>query len=177
MPSTARGFRYPASSDAPNVPQHVQNLASDVQNMTAGGALCRPVSLAGNFGINGGGLPVGTTTSLAVSANRLIRVRADFQVYIPNGSGQYAYAWLERWTNGAGPTRMFAGQHIRLSTNDIYSFHLEDEEMITTAGNYMWKVAGSVGAGATATVDLTAFGSTIRSRTLSVSDVGAIPPV
>lgn len=30
MPTTSRGLRYPASSSAPNVPQDIQNLASDV---------------------------------------------------------------------------------------------------------------------------------------------------
>lgn len=32
MPTTARGLRYPASSAAPNVPQDIQNLASDVDS-------------------------------------------------------------------------------------------------------------------------------------------------
>lgn len=31
MPSTARGFRYPAGSAAPNVPQDLANLAADLQ--------------------------------------------------------------------------------------------------------------------------------------------------
>jgi hypothetical protein len=30
VPSTAKGLRYPAGSDAPNVPQYIQNLATDV---------------------------------------------------------------------------------------------------------------------------------------------------
>lgn len=30
MPTTSKGFRYPASSAAPNIPQDFQNLASDV---------------------------------------------------------------------------------------------------------------------------------------------------
>lgn len=30
MPTTAKGLRYPSGSDAPNVPQYIQNLASDV---------------------------------------------------------------------------------------------------------------------------------------------------
>ncbi|NUT08186.1 MAG: hypothetical protein HOV76_32435 [Hamadaea sp.] len=34
MPTTTRGFRYPASSAAPNVPQDIQNLASDVDSKT-----------------------------------------------------------------------------------------------------------------------------------------------
>lgn len=29
MPTTSKGLRYPASSDAPNVPQYIQNLAQD----------------------------------------------------------------------------------------------------------------------------------------------------
>src|SRR4051812_41187881 len=35
MPSTSKGFRYPSSSAAPNVPQDIQNLASDVNSKAA----------------------------------------------------------------------------------------------------------------------------------------------
>lgn len=34
MPQTSRGFRYPASSNQPNVVQDIQNLASDVDSLT-----------------------------------------------------------------------------------------------------------------------------------------------
>lgn len=33
MPTTSKGLRYPASSAAPNVPQDIQNLASDVNGL------------------------------------------------------------------------------------------------------------------------------------------------
>ncbi len=32
MPTTSRGYRYPASSAAPNVPQDLQNLAADLNS-------------------------------------------------------------------------------------------------------------------------------------------------
>lgn len=32
MPTTSHGLRYPASSAAPNVPQDIQNLATDIDN-------------------------------------------------------------------------------------------------------------------------------------------------
>lgn len=47
MPTTSRGYRYPASSAAPNVPQDVQNLASDL-NTDVGAINTRVNNLEGS---------------------------------------------------------------------------------------------------------------------------------
>lgn len=52
MPSTSKGLRYPASTAAPNVPQDIQNLASDVDaelfvNGGASGAMAGTAPTAG----------------------------------------------------------------------------------------------------------------------------------
>lgn len=45
MPTTARGFRYPASSDPPNVPLDMQELATDVDTMFIQGTIAsRPAA-------------------------------------------------------------------------------------------------------------------------------------
>jgi hypothetical protein len=51
VPVTAKGFRYPASSDAPNIPQFFQNLAADIDAYLSGSAVSiAPASGWANLG-------------------------------------------------------------------------------------------------------------------------------
>lgn len=82
MPTTPSGFRYPASSDAPNVPQSIQNLALDIETFVA--ARRTWTSFTPTLTSTG-------TTPVMLSANRIGRYRRDGKLIV-------CEMWF-KWTN------------------------------------------------------------------------------
>ncbi len=89
MPSTSRGYRYPASSAAPNVPQDLQNLASDL-NTDVGAIDTLVDGLAGTTAWTAltlaGGFENWTGVTGPVPAYRVTGNRVEVQGYIQRAS-------------------------------------------------------------------------------------------
>lgn len=70
MPTTSKGLRYPASSNVPNVPQDIQNLASDVDT--------RLFTNAGTSGVLAGSAP---------AAGTALKVKTHYGSVVLNANG------------------------------------------------------------------------------------------
>lgn len=109
MPTTSRGYRYPALSSAPNVPQDIQNLASDVNTDVQGLAsqiACRLTQGTGQSGWTSGTYNAITFTSedfdwgtLHDNVTNPSRINIGVKLGLWEVSGQYAAAANGNTTN------------------------------------------------------------------------------
>lgn len=84
MPSTTLGFRYPASSDAPNVPQYIQNLADDVDFNFGNRQWVTAYDGPGSYDYALPTSTFGTATSLNVNLTVVQYRQLDVEVSLPS---------------------------------------------------------------------------------------------
>jgi hypothetical protein len=98
VPTTSKGLRYPASSDSPNGPTQIQNLASDVDT--------RLFTNAGVSGVAGGSAP---TTGAALkfktqTASITLNANGDGTVIYPGGAFATGVLYVAATHYGPGAT-------------------------------------------------------------------------
>lgn len=120
MPTTSKGLRYPSSSAAPNVPQDIQNLASDVDGklFTNGGTTGVMVGTAP---------PAGTPLVTKVWLGTLtFNAAGDNTVNFPGGAfpNGLLYASADPNQGGVSPSATFtlATWGASLSTINVKAF-------------------------------------------------------
>jgi len=113
MPTTTKGFRYPASTDAVNVPGDIQNLASDVDTWLSSNT--PPLNLSTNA-------QTGTAYTLVLSDSaknvEMNNASANTLTVPPNSSVAFPVGTSILVTQtGAGQTTVAAGAGVTINSN------------------------------------------------------------
>lgn len=111
MPTTTNGLRHPAPSAVPNIPQDIQNLATDVDTLLLNPVMLRSSLRQANNVLTNTAQPYGSASAgllviPAASRTRLVRIDGDIDI------------WCSENASTAGTFKLYAnGTHLTAPGN------------------------------------------------------------